>query len=45
MNEALTGREMLKLFASLRGVSENHINHEVNKWLTLLGKLQLFIFF
>jgi len=44
INEALTGREMLKLFASLRGVSENHINYEVNKWLTLLGKLQFSFF-
>jgi len=45
INEALTGREMLKLFASLRGVSENHINYEVNKWLALLGKLQFSFFF
>jgi len=35
---------MLKLFASLRGVSENHINYEVNKWLTLLGKFQFSFF-
>ncbi|PNF40610.1 ATP-binding cassette sub-family A member 3 [Cryptotermes secundus] len=37
INEALTGREMLKLFASLRGVSKNNIEYEVKKWITLMG--------
>lgn len=39
INEALTGREMLKLFASLRGVSKNNIEYEVKKWITLMGEL------
>lgn len=33
----LPGREILKLFAKLRGVSQKDIKDEVNKWLTLLG--------
>lgn len=44
INEALTGREMLKLFASLRGVSKNNIEYEVKKWITLMGELHIFIF-
>jgi ABC-type multidrug transport system ATPase subunit len=44
INEALTGREMLKLFASLRGVSKINIDYEVNKWVTLMGKLKVFVF-
>jgi ABC-type multidrug transport system ATPase subunit len=44
INEALTGQEMLKLFASLRGVPENYINYEINKWITLLGELQFWCF-
>jgi ABC-type multidrug transport system ATPase subunit len=45
INEALTGREMLKLFASLRGVSKINIDSEVNKWITLMGELRVFLFF
>ncbi|XP_044739863.1 phospholipid-transporting ATPase ABCA3-like [Chrysoperla carnea] len=33
----LSGREILKLFAKLRGVPQKEIKDEVNKWLTLLG--------
>jgi ABC-type multidrug transport system ATPase subunit len=36
----MTGREMLKLFASLRGVSRANVDKEVNKWLSLMGELQ-----
>jgi ABC-type multidrug transport system ATPase subunit len=39
INEVLTGREMLRLFASLRGVSRANVDNEVNKWLSLLGEL------
>ncbi|XP_069681458.1 phospholipid-transporting ATPase ABCA3-like isoform X2 [Periplaneta americana] len=37
INEALTGREMLALFANLRGVSTVDVNNEVNKWITQMG--------
>lgn len=37
INEALTGREMLKLFALLRGVSQINVDYEVNKWISLMG--------
>ncbi|PSN44315.1 hypothetical protein C0J52_09298 [Blattella germanica] len=37
LNESLTGYEMLKLFANLRGVPKTNIEHEVNKWISLLG--------
>ncbi|KDR09441.1 hypothetical protein L798_00662, partial [Zootermopsis nevadensis] len=37
INGALTGHEMLKLFASLRGVSKFGIDSEVKKWITLMG--------
>jgi ABC-type multidrug transport system ATPase subunit len=40
INETLTGREMLKLFASLRGVSRPNVDNEINKWLSLMGELQ-----
>jgi ABC-type multidrug transport system ATPase subunit len=39
INETLTGREMLKLFANLRGVSQANVDDEVNKWLSLMGKM------
>jgi ABC-type multidrug transport system ATPase subunit len=39
INETLTGHEMLKLFASLRGVSQSNVDNEVKKWLSLLGEL------
>jgi ABC-type multidrug transport system ATPase subunit len=42
INEVLTGREMLTLFAILRGVSKNGTECEVNKWITLLGELYVF---
>ncbi|KAJ9595472.1 hypothetical protein L9F63_013336, partial [Diploptera punctata] len=37
INEALTGREMLTLFADLRGIHSNSTSHEVNKWISLMG--------
>ncbi|KAJ9595471.1 hypothetical protein L9F63_013335, partial [Diploptera punctata] len=37
INESLTGYEMLSLFANLRGVPDVSVNHEVNKWLSLMG--------
>lgn len=40
INETLTGREMLQLFASLRGVSRANVDNEVNKWLSLMGLQQ-----
>lgn len=36
INEVLTGREMLTLFAELRGISVG-VEEEVNKWLSALG--------
>jgi ATP-binding cassette subfamily A (ABC1) protein 3 len=39
INEVLTGRETLTLFAILRGVSKNGTVCEVNKWIALMGKL------
>jgi ABC-type uncharacterized transport system ATPase subunit len=44
INEALTGREMLKLFASLRGISKINVDSEVSKWIKLMGELQVFLF-
>ena len=35
--EVLTGREMLLLFARLRGIKDDHA--EADKWLKALGKL------
>lgn len=37
LNFTLTGREMLKIFAYLRGVPEDKINNEVDKWLYRCG--------
>lgn len=36
INEVLTGREMLQLFAELRGINEG-VDQEVNMWLHALG--------
>ncbi|KAK5648970.1 hypothetical protein RI129_003862 [Pyrocoelia pectoralis] len=36
INEVLTGREMLRLFAGLRGIHEG-VEEEVNMWLQALG--------
>jgi ATP-binding cassette subfamily A (ABC1) protein 3 len=44
INEVLTGHEMLKLFAILRGISKNCAESEANKWITLMGELHVFIF-
>lgn len=37
--EELTGREMLTLIASLRGVTGNDIKAVVDKWISILGAL------
>ncbi|XP_031329080.1 ATP-binding cassette sub-family A member 3-like isoform X1 [Photinus pyralis] len=36
LNEVLTGREMLRLFAELRGIQEG-VEEEINMWLHALG--------
>lgn len=41
INEVLSAREMLYLFAKLRGLSEN-IDEEVDYWLNALGELIVF---
>ena len=35
--EELTGREMVTLFGRLRGISNNFLHSEVEKWLHYLG--------
>ncbi|XP_063222748.1 phospholipid-transporting ATPase ABCA3-like [Bacillus rossius redtenbacheri] len=37
LNTSLTGREMLQLFASLRGVPRRDMDHEVSYWICRLG--------
>ncbi|XP_069681460.1 phospholipid-transporting ATPase ABCA3-like [Periplaneta americana] len=37
INEALTGREMLRLFAKLRGVSPVAVESEIDKWIRKMG--------
>ncbi|XP_011687936.1 PREDICTED: ATP-binding cassette sub-family A member 2-like isoform X2 [Wasmannia auropunctata] len=37
LNDFMTGRQYLQLYAALRGVPYEHINDEVNKWLDVLG--------
>ncbi|KAJ8883491.1 hypothetical protein PR048_015335 [Dryococelus australis] len=37
LNTSLTGREMLQLFANLRGVPRD-VDYEVNYWIRQLGQ-------
>lgn len=40
----MTGHEMVRLIAQLRGIHSDHLDTVVNKWLTILGWcLQIFI--
>ena len=35
--DCMTANEMLKMFSRLRGIPENKVANEVNKWIDLLG--------
>lgn len=44
INDDLTGRQTLQIFAMLRGVAKSAINSEVDKLLDDLGKVNHFTF-
>lgn len=37
LNDQLTGRETLKLMATLRGIPSSDTKRHVDKWIVLLG--------
>ncbi|XP_046662414.1 phospholipid-transporting ATPase ABCA1-like isoform X2 [Homalodisca vitripennis] len=37
ITEFLTGEEMLRLYANLRGIPESQIQHQIDEWISLLG--------
>lgn len=41
INHVLTGRQMLRIFAMLRGIPKNVVDAEVNKLLDALGKIDI----